>query len=243
MKRFILGLAVVTAWATASDCYGGISIGGDTTGFYVEDFEDLSPGGLPGLGFSTFTSPKGLVFGERLVGQSIVEILPVHGATGPMEIIGGIPTVPLQMDGLVSVESGVSIYERNSSNVIAGTGPDGQTSTGIGEGGLTVLYPADQWVISFDIATSNPDSFDIQFFARNGGLLGDATVTAPIVNPLMFSSSEVKIAAITIDHAGRNTGGGLFDNFRFASVPEPSTLILAALGLLMFMAMFWRKRG
>ena len=65
----------------------GISVGGDTSGLYVEGVEWVS-----GNPFVTIANPSlGVTFGEKLLGQS-------NSPSGDFDVISGTPNTPLTMD-------------------------------------------------------------------------------------------------------------------------------------------------
>lgn len=204
-----------------------ISLGGDISNLEVIDFDSLN-----GMSYTTL-SENGITFGEKLVGQITTDD-PTVGLPPPTDIVSGIPNIPLTMDNSISADISLEIFDRDPTNrnIIAGN----NSNESIGEGALTVLYEFDQSVISFDIANGDSHFFDIQFFDRNGNLLDDLRVpvdqgSSGVRASLIFSSPSANIAAITIDNSGTETGGGLFDNFRYSSAAPINTPPNANAGL------------
>jgi hypothetical protein len=222
MKRLITICAIVAVFGI-SNSYAVITVGGDTTGLAVEDFEWVS-----GNPFATLSNPTlGITFGEKLIGQT-------NSPVDDFDIITGTPSTPLTMDGSVAADYGVCILYSywSGGNAIAGLGPIGYPNLdAIGEGALTMLFAIDQNVIGFTVVGADSGAMDIQFFDRSGSMLGDLRVSLDSGDgaTYAFSSDATNIAAITIDNA--NGGGIGFDNIRFQPIPAPGAILLGSIGV------------
>ena len=97
------------------------------------------------------------------------------------------------------------------------------------------------------------DNLNIEVQGFNGtNLLYDQTVVASATNPTLFAFNYLDIDSLTFNSFGGQKdpafppGGGAqfaMDNMSFEFVPEPSTVLLAALGALALYAFLKRKPG
>jgi hypothetical protein len=93
-------------------------------------------------------------------------------------------------------------------------------------------------------------NIEVQGFSGTN-LLYDQTVVASATNPTLFTFNYLDIDSLTFNSfGGQNAGfplgsGGQFamDNLSFGFVPEPSTVLLTAVGALTLYAFLKRKPG
>ncbi len=198
------------AWP-APAARGEIVRGGTAAALFTYDFEEWAAfAGPSGTAFVTLGNDDlGILFGEKLVGQSVT-------MSGESDVISGTPAVPLAMDTSISAAFGVNVLTFFSSTVIDGLGGVGFPSpSAIGDGAVTVLFHADQHLVGFDLRGTNRGTIRVQFFGRDGSLLGDHTVSNITDTTCLFSSTNPTpdIAALTITNT--DMGGLGFDNFLF----------------------------
>jgi hypothetical protein len=92
-------------------------------------------------------------------------------------------------------------------------------------------------------------NIEIQGF-RSGTLLYDTTVVASATSPTLFTFNDLDIDRLYFNSfggqdAGFGSGAGevfVMDNFTFEFIPEPSTLLLTAMGSVSLMALLRRRR-
>lgn len=190
---------------------GEIIRGGTAAALFTYDFEEWSAyAGPSGTAFiSLGNEDLGILFGEKLVGQTVT-------MNGESDVISGTPAVPLVVDTSISAAFGVNVLTFFSSTVIDGLGGVGFPSpSAIGDGAVTVLFNADQHLVGFDLRGTNRGTIRVQFFGRDGSLLGDHVVSNITDSTCVFSSTNPTpdIAALTITNT--DMGGLGFDNFLF----------------------------
>jgi hypothetical protein len=204
------------------------------TGTGLITFDDLASAGVNGANYDNLFESDGASFGERFVGQSVVN-------NGGFDAVTGSPTGGLSL-ATGSANHNLSLLEYNGSNVLAGLGPDGFPNySAIGEGAFAVLFDYDQSQFGFQLVGGDFGSATVDFYTRSGALIESQSITGLANDYYGFlrDGGIQDIAGIVIYNID---GGGVgFDNLRHDvpgipgtpdSVPEPSTMAFFGLGLL-----------
>ena len=195
---------------------------------------DVSAGG-PGTNVDDVLALAGASFSERFVGQAV-------SMAGANDVLSGLPSNPLTMiagsTGQNLLLADISIGQGPPSTVISGISGlgGGFPDTGaIEKGALSVLFEDDQIAVGFDLIASPNTAVLLQFFRRDGYLIDTASVTGPTtgeVVSLAFARDGGILDVAGLSITTSTADGARLDNFLFDPIPEPSTLTLAALGLL-----------
>jgi hypothetical protein len=117
------------------------------------------------------------------------------------------------------------------------------SGTPIFNGGIAILFSSDQFGVGFDGGFFNSiGSTAITAFARDGSLIGSVQNTVEGIEflGLVTDDNIASIAGVFLDLVGDEPAGFSIDNIRFGGVndidinvvPEPSTYLIMALGLL-----------
>gem|GEM_PF-882072 len=230
----LLALTAVgtTAQAAAINVVAYNSVGAAQT----LTFEGNAGGVLDGV--QTIGAAK---FGERFAGQTL-------GANADFDTLSGTPTKPLT---LLSGAAGQNLlYAPFGSMTLIGLGNAGLDDEGnpfpnaVGEGAVSVLFDGDQSQIGFKVVGANPGgTLLIDFFRFDGSLIETLSLADLSGGSFGFQrDGDVKdIAGMSIRN--NDFGGLAFDDFVFnvvdardpgdpGTVPEPTALLLAGLGLL-----------
>ena len=222
--RTRIAVAVVICGFGAAPSVADVRFGGSAGSLSNFDLEEFA-GMAASLGSAHVTlesAMPGLSFGEKLLGQ-------VLDADGFFDVVTGTPTVPLTLDTTIDGDTGVNVILIFGSTAIDGLGYLGfPHRDSIAEGALTALYGLDQRLIAFDVLGSNGGSLRIQFFNRSGAKIGDITIDETVNGPLVFSSDQRDIAAITLTN--RDRGGVVYDNFRYIPGTEDGASTCSAGG-------------
>ncbi len=192
----------------------------------MENFSSLPSGTYDGI-----FDGNNVKVGESFVGQTVGTTVGSDGYT--YETVSGVPTDPLT---LATPDLGDGIA---GSTGVTGLYGDGINGFDLGEGLVSILFDYNITEFGLAIRGSNGGEATFNFFGRDGSLIDSITFTTLVGSlPEYTFSSTVAFAGITISNT--DTYGLSYDEFRFAEqaepVPEPSTLPLLALGLLLTQA-------
>lgn len=221
----LLGCALATGGASAAI----ISISpGSLTGTEFVTFDDVAGGGAPGTNYDAVFVSGGVSFAERFVGQT-------NTPAGGFDVLSNAALAGLSLQTGAAGQN-LNIFVNGTSQVLTGLGPSGFPDfDAIGEGAFAALFTTDQSEFGFDLVGGNGGSATVDFWARDGSLLGSIVVGGLSDQSYAFQSTTGNdIAGISI---WNNDGAGIgFDNLRFdvpsGTVPVPGTLALVGLGLL-----------
>jgi len=164
--------------------------------------------------------------GESFSGQAVAE-------AGGYETVTGVPSGPLQLQA--PVNGGVIAWLDELQGLSGGSvDPDD-----IGEGAISILFMADTPEMGLTIALMDSGTTGLAFYGRDGTLIDSVGVSHSGSQDYTFSADDAlsKFAGVVITNV--DTNGISIDNLH---VPEPSTLALAALGLLGMLACGRRRR-
>jgi hypothetical protein len=221
----LLGCALAAGGASAAI----ISIApGSLMGSELVTFDDVAGGAAPGTNYDAVFVSGGVSFAERFVGQT-------NTPAGGFDVLSNAALAGLSLQ-IGTAGQNLNIFLNGSSQVLTGLGPAGFPSFGaIGEGAFAALFTTDQSEFGFDLVGGDGGSATVDFWARDGSLLGSILVGGLSTQSYAFQSTVGNdIAGISI---WNNDGAGIgFDNLRFdvpsGTVPVPGTLALVGLGLL-----------
>lgn len=220
---------------------------GSLSGTALVDFEDLGLGNGEQVTFdSTFESGFTL-FGESFVGQTVSQ-------SGNFDVLSGAPTDPLTLangpanQNITAIDGGAGDI---GNTAIAGSGPLGYPDpNAVGEGSIAILFDYDQSEFGFDIVGADGGSATAQFWGRDGSLLDEIifNLGVAIFTSFGFQTDDGSFSIAGVSIFNDDPGGIGFDNFRSdvegvpgtpddpggnpVSVPEPSSILLAMLGLI-----------
>jgi hypothetical protein len=176
-------------------------------------------------------SSGGLTFAERFAGQTL-------SANGNFDVLSGIPTGPLTLQaGLPGQNLFLDNRGGGGGVEITGIGPLGfPNSNALGEGSIAFLFPSNQFEFGLQLEGTSGGSATFDFFRRDGSLIGEVALSNLTDRLVAFrrTGSVGDIAGVSIFHD--DLGGFFFDNIRYhtvpesSSVPEPSSLVLASIG-------------
>jgi hypothetical protein len=169
----------------------------------------------------------GLFAGEKFVGQTVS----FGGPVGKSELLSGAPTDPLTLDPTTE-----SIC--HFPGQIAG-----EIDRSCGEGAISFIFEFDQSEIGIEFdGVGGGEEIFIDFYRQDGSLIESFTLLPPGDNVQFgfqllatepqiagFSVTNEDIAGITID----------FLMFGAVSVPEPSSLALFSMGIIVLVFMAW----
>ena len=202
--------------------------GGSTAGLALFDFETVPNTTSPWTPFATISGP-GLTIGERLTGQTTTP-------SGDFDIVSGTPTTPLSIDSTVPAVFGfpsstvLAISEWRLRELLVGR----QAALSGKAPSRSSSRPIRRPLASMSDTAIRPTRCRSCSMAVQANLLdtlaGTHSACADVEDSLVFSvESGPLIAAITVNNT--DPGGLGFDDIRYV-VPEPSTGLLLALGLL-----------
>jgi len=220
---------------------------GSLSGTALVDFEDLGLGDGEQVTFdSTFESGFTL-FGESFVGQTVTQ-------SGNFDVLSGTPTDPLTLangpanQNITAIDGGAG---DTGNTAIAGSGPLGYPDPdAVGEGSIAILFDYDQSEFGFDIVGANGGSATAQFWGRDGLLIDEIIFNLgnAIFTSFGFQTDDSSFSIAGVSIFNDDPGGIGFDNFRSdvegvpgtpddpgenpVSVPEPSSIFLAMLGII-----------
>ena len=213
---------------------------------FDDQFPDASD---PGIIINNVWSYDGANFAERFIGQTLTY-------NGDFDVLSNTATGPLSSQvGLTN--QNLYVYLRVEGVVITGVGPKGADklptdpdlpNDAVGEGAISVLFNRDQSKLGFKISGTNGGKATVQFFKRNGNLIGspftlDLSPASSFIYGYGFQTDDgsVQIAGVSIynnDPEGIN-----FDDFIYdkpgdppqQDVPEPNSVLgiiaISALGV------------
>ena len=131
------------------------------------------PGQFRSFGDGGDFGTTGLDISERFVGQ----IITIGGPVGKSEILSGLPTDSLTLDG--SFKS-ICSFSFPGANSIAGEIPQGQPGgPSCGEGSMAFVFDVDQSQIAIEFGGVNGGKpITLDFFQRDGDLIEQIVLTA-----------------------------------------------------------------
>lgn len=210
------------------------------SGIAGADFEDLGLGDYEQVTFDDIFESNNTSFGESFVGQTVTTV-------GDFDVLTGSPTGPLSLvaGGVITNVTAVDGGAGDVGNTaIAGSGPLGYPHPdAAGEGSIAILFDFDQSEFGFEIVGANGGTATAQFWARDGSLLDEIVFDLgnDVFTPFGFITDDASFSVAGVSIFNDDPGGVGFDNFIYnvagvpgtpgASVPEPSSFILLALGL------------
>ena len=180
----------------------------------------------PGVALDSFYRSPGVSLGEHFAGQNVlarevfdsVEAIPVEA---PLTLKSGPPRQNLN----------VAWHRGFGSNAVFPVGPLGfPNADARGEGMLSALFDADQQAVGFRVHTDYPDAFGskqppqdnlrVLFFARDGRVIGELALSAPIsasAHGFVAPPGPPGIAGMTI--LNTDPGGVALDDFIYQRRP------------------------
>lgn len=204
-----VALSAIAWLAVPAPCLGQVQFGGNVAGLYVYDLEVFAYlAGQPGSALPELRDDTlGLTIGQMLVGQTNV---PVDW----FDFVSGTPAMPLRIDDTTPPEYGLNISTVYSRTVMAGLGPLGfPHRDSLGEGALTILFDADQYVVGVEVIGVNDGPMSLTFYNRGGSVIGQFDVPQPLNDTYVYSSVAGDIAALTINN--HDLGGLAYGNLLF----------------------------
>jgi len=227
MKRFFYSFAALALLAeTGSAKAGVIQIGaGSLTTITTDNLESYAAGNNDSI-----LVGAGVKYGERFSGQTL-------SFSGDFDVLTGTPSNPVT---LLAGSPNLNLYDLAygppGNQVLTGLGPKGNPNgDAIGEGAVSVLFSADQTQVGFEVVGSNGGNGLVQFFRRDGSLIGSITVGLTDSVFAFQTTGGDQIAGISLTND--DPAGIGYDNFRYdfggaVATPEPASLTLLGLGVL-----------
>jgi len=190
----------------------------------VITFNEFTPGTTgAGLNFDGVVEANGATFAERFAGQAL-------SFSGDFDVLLGPPNSPLTLQvGAVKQNLNILFWQPSESNVIDGLGPrEFPNNDAIGEGAMAALFDADQSELGFDIVGANGGTATVNFFRRDGSLIGTVSLFLQISEgnqsfAFRRAGGVKDIAGLSIHN---NDGGGIgYDNFRIDDTPATTQVV------------------
>jgi choice-of-anchor C domain-containing protein len=164
-----------------------------------------------------------------------------------------IPTGSTAITGWTVTGAGIDLLEDpwDVSDGIRAIDLDGRSPGGIEQSFATII--GGLYTVSFDLS-GNPEGgsllkqmrlsiggFSQAFTFDSTGQTIDSLVWAPMTFSFVAADSAATLAFASLSHDG-SAYGALIDNVQVSSVPEPSTMVLLAVGLVGVVGMRHRRR-
>ncbi len=208
--------------------------GGVLTGTQVVTFEDVTGGVDAGRNYDEILVSGGVSFAERFAGQ-------INTTVTGFAVLSGTPSGNLALAAGVANQN-LDLSTPAGSNVLAGLGPNNYPNfNAIGEGSIAILFSKDQSEFGIDILYTDLGKATLDFFRRDGSHIEQVILDLPSSTTSSYAFARVggtkDIAGVSIFN--NDTEGFAIDNVRYdvavggnGRLPEPGSLVLAALALL-----------
>ncbi|MBK7404809.1 MAG: hypothetical protein IPJ41_09295 [Phycisphaerales bacterium] len=184
-----------------------------------------------------FGNGLGLSFGERFGGQGVSDGTNQNG-NGVHDVVSGSPTGPLTLaagEATRNLSMGDTTLFGGSGHAIGGLSSVGWPNfQAIGEGAMAVLFEFDQPDLGFTVfGDTGPGDLKLDFFGRDGALLGSITLDEVTDGAYGFRTSDGSASIAGMLLTNNEDEGLAYDNFKYHQLPAPGGAgLLIATGLL-----------